>query len=283
MKIASLYYFNYQGDVGYYDSYRNFCLKNMIYLGMAISTPRVHVHASPTEYLISNERSEQIREYVEQHLLELKLLSKGDLKESVEYIKVIYVDGSECCYECTEDFVKIFKNTETYRVSGECDVIMAPFLVFEDKSYGRCVAKIEEFKKLLYEKQLVKIVGLLDEDCILEELYCGQTFESKKAILKELKKRCGFVNMNLSKVSIYGMLEGTLSSDGKSDIVLKVEVYKKGTPKIYYLFQFDFAVSNEIKKITVREYNDLKASKIICGNAIVKIKNGTYNDYENAV
>ena len=63
-RIDRIYYFDYTKDIGHYDSIRNFSSEEMSYIGLALSTPKIHVNSSPHSFYISIEGSSRIRIYV---------------------------------------------------------------------------------------------------------------------------------------------------------------------------------------------------------------------------
>ena len=50
-RIDSIYYFDYTENIGSYDSIRNFTSLEMEYIATAISTEKIRVNASPTQYM----------------------------------------------------------------------------------------------------------------------------------------------------------------------------------------------------------------------------------------
>ena len=135
-KIANIYYFNYKRDIGFYESYRNFCLKNMVLFNMAISgRSEIHVDATPSIEKVSEESTREIQAFVAEKLGSLTRIKEPTGYEVSEYFKVVYTDGICECYQFDDAFYQIFKMCKV--VPGEVDTLLTPYLVFEDKEYAK--------------------------------------------------------------------------------------------------------------------------------------------------
>ena len=153
-EIANFYYINYKNKIGYYDSYRNFCLKNMIYFGLAISTPETHVDSTPTIHKLSTEKSNDIRTFIYSSKDMLKEILEPNPAEKKEYFKVVYVDGTEQCFEHNEHIHSIFENHENFKINGKCNVLNTPYLIFEDEKYSKIISILKEISQLSKLKEI---------------------------------------------------------------------------------------------------------------------------------
>ena len=114
-RIDRIYCFDYTKDIGHYDSIRDFASEEMTYIGLALSTPKIHVHASPVEFKISSVGSNSIREYTIEQLPNLNEVSKGLAVNSPKYILICYFDGSEKYFTYNEQFFAMFKIAFQYK------------------------------------------------------------------------------------------------------------------------------------------------------------------------
>ena len=114
-RIDRIYCFDYTKDIGHYDSIRDFASEEMTYIGLALSTPKVHVHASPVEFKISSVGSNSIREYTIEQLPNLNEVSKDLAVNSPKYILICYFDGSEKYFTYNEQFFAMFKIAFQYK------------------------------------------------------------------------------------------------------------------------------------------------------------------------
>lgn len=113
-QIESVYHFDYTRKIGYYNSFRNFDSYELLYIGLALSTPEIRVNASPTKYKITHTRSSEIKEYVNTFLLKLTRLEKETAESKPEYIMICYEDEVKEYFEYNADFCSIFQNIKEY-------------------------------------------------------------------------------------------------------------------------------------------------------------------------
>jgi hypothetical protein len=114
-RIDRIYCFDYTRDIGHYDSIRDFASEEMTYIGLALSTPKIHVHASPVEFKIPSIGSNSIREYTIEQLPNLNEISKDLAVNSPKYILICYFDGSERYFKYNEQFFAMFKIAFQYK------------------------------------------------------------------------------------------------------------------------------------------------------------------------
>lgn len=114
-RIDRIYCFDYTRDIGHYDSIREFASEEMTYIGLALSTPKIHVHASPVEFKIPSVGSISIREYTIEQLPNLNEISKDLAVNSPKYILICYFDGSERYFAYNEQFFAMFKIAFQYK------------------------------------------------------------------------------------------------------------------------------------------------------------------------
>lgn len=120
-RIDSIYCFDYTKEVGHYDSIRDFASVEMTYIGLALSTPKVRVNASPTSFDISCEGSTCIREYAISQLSYLQEISKELAENSPKYILICYFDGSKRYFSHNEAFSNLFNIAFQYQPKKESE------------------------------------------------------------------------------------------------------------------------------------------------------------------
>lgn len=117
--IDKIYYFDYSKDIGFYDSFRQFQSREIEYIGLALSTPKIRIHASPIRYTINQKGTAMIQGFVAAHLQELSETDKETAKQSEKYILVCYSDDSEQYFQYNEEFCKIFDLAKEYEVKAD--------------------------------------------------------------------------------------------------------------------------------------------------------------------
>lgn len=117
--IDSIYFFNFTSDIGFYDSIRNYSEKQQKFIGLALSTSRIQVNSSPTEYMITEEGSTLIKRHVSAHLEVLLEIEKSEAKASREYLLIHYKDGMERYFQNHTAFRDIFKLAEQHKVPSD--------------------------------------------------------------------------------------------------------------------------------------------------------------------
>lgn len=120
-RIDSIYYVDYTKTIGHYDSIRNFTSQEMTYIGLALSTPKIHVDSTPYSYNISDEGSTQIREYTISQLNTLQEISKELAVNSPKYILICYSNREKRYFKYNETFCALFKIAFQYRPPKEAE------------------------------------------------------------------------------------------------------------------------------------------------------------------
>ncbi len=120
-RIDSIYYFDYTKDIGHYDSIRDFSSEEMSYIGLALSTPKVRVNATPNSFDISRDGSCRIREYAISQMSSLQELSKDLVVNSPKYILICYFDGSKRYFAYNAAFCALFKLVFQYEPRKDAD------------------------------------------------------------------------------------------------------------------------------------------------------------------
>lgn len=129
-RIDSIYYFDYTKDIGHYDSIRDFSSEEMSYIGLALSTPKVRVNATPNSFDISRDGSSRIREYAISQMSFLQEISKDLAVNSPKYILICYFDGTERYFSYNEAFCSLFKLVFQYEPRKEADdEYVSPFAI----------------------------------------------------------------------------------------------------------------------------------------------------------
>lgn len=126
-RIDSIYYFDYTKAIGHYDSIRDFASLEMRYIGLALSTPKIHVNATPDSFSIQSNGSAQIREYTVSQLANLREISKELAVNSPKYILICYFDGTQRFFEYSETFCALFNIAFQYRPKEE--VFVSPYAI----------------------------------------------------------------------------------------------------------------------------------------------------------
>lgn len=134
-RIDRIYCFDYTKDIGHYDSIRDFASEEMTYIGLALSTPKVHVHASPVEFKISSVGSNSIREYTIEQLPNLNEVSKDLAVNSPKYILICYFDGSERYFAYNEQLFAMFKIAFQYKPEQKAEETNASPYAIQKNEY----------------------------------------------------------------------------------------------------------------------------------------------------
>lgn len=125
-RIDSIWYFDFTNKIAFYDSIRDFTSLEMRYLATAISTEKIRVNATPTEFKIDEDGSNQIREYVISHISQLEEISEELALNSPRYLSVLYADDTTIYFKYDEEFYKIFSIATTYKIETESSVPTEP-------------------------------------------------------------------------------------------------------------------------------------------------------------
>ena len=135
MRIDSIYYFDYTKDIGHYDSIRDFSSEEMSYIGLALSTPKVRVNATPNSFDISRDGSIRIREYAISQMSSLEEISKDLAENSPKYILICYFDGSKRYFSYNEAFCALFKLAFQYEPRKEAESeYVSPYAIQKDST-----------------------------------------------------------------------------------------------------------------------------------------------------
>lgn len=143
-RIDSIYYFDYTKDIGHYDSIRDFSSEEMSYIGLALSTPKVRVNATPNSFDISRDGSSRIREYAISQLELLQEISKDLAVNSPKYILICYFDGSERYFSYNEAFCALFKLAFQYEPRKEAESeYVSPYAIQKNDTMPAYVRPIQ--------------------------------------------------------------------------------------------------------------------------------------------
>ena len=144
MRIDSIYYFDYTKDIGHYDSIRDFSSEEMSYIGLALSTPKVRVNATPNSFDISRDGSIRIREYAISQMSSLKEISKDLAENSPKYILICYFDGAERYFAYNEAFCALFKLAFQYEPRNEADAeYISPYAIQRNETTPAYVRPVQ--------------------------------------------------------------------------------------------------------------------------------------------
>lgn len=135
MHIDSIYYFDYTKEIGFYDSIRDFRLEEMTYIGLALSTPKIRINATPTKYTIEETVSNKIREHTISQLDRLKEVSQTLAENSPKYILICYSDDTKHYFAYDEEFCGIFKIAKEHKPKeNQEDTYDSPFAIQKNES-----------------------------------------------------------------------------------------------------------------------------------------------------
>ena len=278
-KIDAVYCFNNTTDMGYYDSYRNFCKKNMVYFTVVYGSEKVRVNSTPEKILVSANNSERIRALAAEKISELKEVSHEGINNFKKYILIVYVDGQKKYFEYKEGFEEIFEIYEPETSTQVIKFVNSPYLIFETKVQALQAEIIESISNCINNKRIKELFELISEDCILE--VSGNKHVGVKEIKKEYKRKAGFLNINLLNASLYAIIEGTIDNNKNSILVLNLKIDNKRSKEADYIVHMDFNQNYKINRININRYErESIASKILLGEDLRRIKRGNYNDFK---
>lgn len=106
--------YDYTKVIGFCKSVGKFTSTRMEYLEVAISTEKIHVNATPHEFLIQEDGSEKIREYVISHMPHLVEISEELAINSPKYIMICYCDSTRRYFKHNEEFCEIYSMAKQY-------------------------------------------------------------------------------------------------------------------------------------------------------------------------
>ena len=131
-QIDSIYCFDYTKEIGHCDSIRNFSSPKMVYIGLALSTPRVRVDASPYSFSIPGDGSDRLRQYVATQMNVLQEISEETAVNSPKYMLICCSDGSKRYFAYSEQFYVLFKIALQYKPQeNESDETESPYALQE--------------------------------------------------------------------------------------------------------------------------------------------------------
>ena len=132
-RIDSIYCFDYTHKIGHYDSIRDFGSVEMRYIGVALSTPQIHVDATPNSFNISSSGSSAIREYAISQLDALQEISENLAINSPKYFYIKYFDGSERYFAYNDSFYFLFEIAFQYKPKEAVkDEYVSPYAIQEN-------------------------------------------------------------------------------------------------------------------------------------------------------
>lgn len=109
MRISEICCFDYTKEIGFCEEIASFGKEEMTYFAMAISTPKIHVNTTPTQFSIPVAVSRKIRESAILKLDQLKNISEILATNSPKYIRITCEDGTKNYYEYSNEFCSIFR------------------------------------------------------------------------------------------------------------------------------------------------------------------------------
>lgn len=283
-KIAEIYYFNYEGYFGFYKSYRNFWLNNLVYVNLSIPCRNVTcVNATPTIKTVSKESTKAIQDFVAAKLCDLTPIKQPSSKgyDILEYFLIEYMDDTKEYYQFDNEFLQIFDMCEFISDGG--DIISTPYLVYESIDYAKKIKILDCIHSVIQNKTFRDIINYISCDCILEENYGKYNrIRGKREIEQEIKRRIGFMGVKAKKTYINSSLVGSYNEDGESIVEIKFSVIPHYGSGATYLLSTEFNEVNEITKLKFTLFDkEYKKTKALYGDGLARAKQAIYNDFKS--
>lgn len=156
-RIDSIWYFDFTNKIAFYDSIRDFTSLEMRYLATAISTEKIRVNATPTEFKIDENGSSQIREYVISNISQLVEVSEELALNSPRYLSVLYADDTTKYFKYDEAFCQIFSTATSHKIEPEKSepIEPSPYAIQkEPEPSPYAIQKDNVTKHMTYEKPI---------------------------------------------------------------------------------------------------------------------------------
>lgn len=277
-RIAEIYLFDDTSDFGFYNSYRNFCLKNIIRFDFIYGSKNVRVNSTPEEYTLSETKSDTIRKIFKDNFENLVKIESVDLKDIKKYFSIVYVNGDKEYYKYNADFNKIFTCDKSDAINVKPEVISTPYLIFDNNSESKKYNVINQIGICIRNKKFSDIYKYLSDDCTID--FKGLKIFGIDSIKEEIKRRCGFLNSKLKKVKFYNNIMGYLNKNS-SDICLKIEYTDEHYNTTKYALFYEFDKNNHIVNIQIKLFDEKAKMKMIFDEGLKKLLNAEYNDFNN--
>ena len=256
-RIDSIYYFDYTKDIGHYDSIRDFASVEMTYIGLALSTPKVRINATPDSFDISSDESARLREYAVSQMENLRKISKDLAVNSPRYILIRYYDGTDCYFEYNEAFCFLFKMALQNRPKEDAaNEYVSPYAIQRDESvctssYTRqpqppASAPAAYAPPKVYSQQnantiptqqkkksipgLVKLFGIAIIITIIAVIVSGMPDNSDSSLTPVSEPRSGEI---LSGHEVYDESEIMITASGGESCVVKLKT-RSGTERMSF-------------------------------------------------
>lgn len=253
-KIASVYVFDNTSDFGFYNSYRNFCLKNIIRLDFVYGSKTVRVYSTPEKYTLSDSKSNEIK----------------------KYFFIEYVNGDKEYYNFNDELNEIFSSDKSDSISIKPNVISTPYLIFENSNESYKYRVINDIGIHVKNKDFSSIYKYFSDGCIVN--YNQISISGLNEVKREIKKRSGFFDSKLKKIKFHNNVMGYLKND-VSDVCLKIEFTDEHHKTTKYLLYFQFNKNSLIEKINIELFDERIPMKMIIDDDLEKLLNSKYNDY----
>ena len=114
-RIDNICCYDYTQEIGHCDSIWDFGSIEMTYIGLSLSTPKIHVNATPDSFSIPSIGSSAIREYAVSQMDSLQEISKNLAINSPKYFRITYFDGSERYFAYNKSFYLLFSMALQYK------------------------------------------------------------------------------------------------------------------------------------------------------------------------
>ena len=273
--IASVYVFNNTSDFGFYNSYRNFCLKNIVRLDFTYGSKEVKVYSTPEEYVLSDSKSNEIKSLFNKYYPKLHKIDQSEIDNLKKYFLIIFVNGEKEYYSYNDEFNEIFSCDKSDAISSKPNVVSTPYLKFENSHESYKYKIINDIGVNLRNKNFSSIYSYLSDDCVVN--YNQLRISGLNELKREIKNRCGFFNYKLKKVNFYNCMKGYLNN-GASEVCLEIDFVDKNYKTIKYLLYFQFNVNNLIENINIKPLDESIHMKSITGDNLKDLLNSRYDD-----
>lgn len=279
-KIGSIYIHSLEDNFGSYESYRNFCHEQIVYLNLIYGRNGTHILSDPINYKLTKDSSKKIQDYINTIKNKMVKISEEETEESKKYISIIYIDDTTETFAFDKKVNEIFSDEFKIETDEEFEIVTEPYLNFNNSNYNKSVELLLEISTLIKEKKIDLIFNYLAPTFEVEfKLSNYKNKVNDKLELKKLYKNIsGIMGMKLKSHNIFltklGICENNIAK-----VKLAVEIKGKNYNQNWIL-DFDFNDNNEIIKILITDFKNIhKEGKILTDNCIRDIINNKYNDF----
>ena len=234
---------------------------------------------------------EEQKNYLKEGYKELVKMEKSDVNDSSAII-VRYTNGEfikVSLQYLDEDFIQKFSNIindrpEKYEKVSSDELIKAPLLRYE-KKHDIEIEYLEKIRMAYYKLNFKEIYDLLYDNCF--KMSCSQkdkynTIMGKKDIIENYENLVKIAKQN--NLIYQGSIHGELTSENEPILTIHFVGREKNNydnPERKRLFSLSVRINDDnlIDEINIRDGDELPG-KYLDKNAIEKVKEGTYSDFD---